>query len=222
MQVSEFIIKVREMLVDPDEVRWTDVEMMSWLDSGYGQLLTHRPDANAQLITHTCVAGPLQTIDPALNGPLLLDVTRNIKTIDTVEVPGTPVHLVSLELADMLLDTWYTSPAASDSQVAEYMYDDRIPANFYVSPNATAETKLEIAISVIPSRHIAVTETIPVNLRYIEALVDYVAYRAYLRDSSNSHSKDMAKLFLQSFSSTLGIKLSIDNAAQPAAIKEAI
>ena len=219
MQVSEIITKIRELIIDPDAVRWTDVELMSWLHSGYNQIGIHRPDSHTSLLTHTCVAGPLQTLDPTLNGPLLLSVKRNILT-DTngVESPGTPVHLVSHELADALLDTWYQTSAASDGQVIEYMYDDRIQDKFYVYPNAKNTTKLEILVSTIPAEHTATTELIPINVRYIEPLIDYVAYRAYLRDADNTHSSDMANRYLQSFANTLGIKLTVEINTQPEAI----
>jgi len=219
MQVLDFIKKVRELIIDPDGDRWSDDEIMSWLHSGYNQIGIHRPDSHTALITHVCSAGALQTLDPSLNGPLLLSVKRNILTdVNGNETSGTPVHLVSYELADSLIDTWYQTPAESDGQVIEYMYDDRIQDKFYVYPNATNTTKLEILVSTIPAEHTDTSELIPINVRYIEPLIDYVIYRAYLRDSDSTHSSEMANRYLQSFANTLGIKLSVETTTQPDAI----
>ena len=223
MLVSDLIAKARELLVDPDKVRWTDNELMSWLDSAYQQVILHRPDANSSLITHTCVPGPLQTLDSKLNGPLLLAVKRNILTDANGNTsPGVPVRLVSITLADTLIDTWYAAPASSDGQVLEYMYDERTPRQFYVYPNATDKTKLELLVSTIPTPHSDVSESIAINNRYFGVLLDYVLYRAYLRDASTTHAKDLAITHLRSFADTLGIKLSVDNAITPIAITGAV
>jgi hypothetical protein len=224
MLVSDFLGMAKEQLVDQGGVFWTEAEMLNYISLGYAAIITARPDANSILVTHDCVAGAIQEIPTTYDGAQLLAVRRNMikTTVDGVTTysSGKIPRLISGDLADSIMPTWFTAPANADGQIDEYIYDDRTPNTFYVYPNATANTALELLLSVLPAKHVdPTTETIAINTRYISPLLDYVMFRAYIRDSKDTHSKQMADGYLQRFNSAMGTKVTVDAQVQPNALE---
>lgn len=226
MTVEEFIHGARLSLVDDDGTHWSDEELIRYIDLGYSAIVAHRPDAHSKLIVLACEPGPMQIIPQEERGAMLLTVKRNLILVPDSDPEeyrsGRPPRLISGDLADNLMDSWYLASPSSDSQIDEYIYDDRLPDRFYVYPNATSNTRLELAISTLPNKHDPgdLSEAIQISPRYISALNHYVLFKAYTKDAQGAHSEKLAMLHLQSFNSAMGIKTQVDYHARPAPMED--
>lgn len=205
------IDKAQLVLQDSAAVRWTEAELLGWLNDGQREIVALRPDARSVIGTVTLVAGTLQTIPST--GYQLLDVLRNMGSSGTT--PGRAIRQVPAELLDSQLPTWHTS-TSSDTTV-HYVYDARVPKRFYVWPPANAGQKLEISYSTFPT-DVAANAAIDLDDIYANPLMDYILYRAFSKDFEQAGTADKAAAARQSFENSLGLKAQADaaNASQTA------
>lgn len=208
IQVSDIVAKVGYLMLDTDHVRWTVSELIGWINESAGAILTRRPAAFARRSVHTLVAGTLQSI-PA-GGAMLLDVVRNIGA-DGVK-PGEVIRRTDRQLLDDSDPNWHTTKPKS--VVKQYTYDDRAPLIFYVYPPVNAGVKVELMDSALPPAVDDVADMFDIGNEYTEAVVNYVAYRANIKDSEYA-SPAAAINYYQAFEASLGIKSQTQAMASP-------
>jgi hypothetical protein len=158
----------------------------------------------------TCSAGSKQTL--GTQDLRLVDVVRNVN--------GRVVTQVDRKLLDDTLPNWHNATATLDKKIEHFIYESGDPKNFYVYPNALNTHQLEIVTSRAPS-DITVsnfstdTQTIGLDDLYANAILDYLLYRAYQKDSEFAGSANQAQMHFQSFANGLGIKTRSDAATDP-------
>lgn len=178
-----------EVLHDDDGVRWPRADLLAYLNDGQREVLLYRPDASTSVISHTLVAGWLQTL-PA-QALRLMDVKANVN--------GRACKLSKRDALDDQRPAWRTD-TASDT-VKAWTYDERDPKRFEVWPPATTSAALRLLVSVPPAD--VANEASPISLddMYKGPLVSYLVHRAYLRDSEDAAmdglSKGMYSLMVQ-------------------------
>jgi hypothetical protein len=111
---------------------------------------------------------------------------------------------------------WYNLTGVTE--IKHYTYDPREPRIFYVyPPAAAANASVELIYSAYPTDitepnstalYTAVTGNVSVADIYVNALVNYILYRAYSKDSENTQNAALASSFYQLYQSLLGIELS--------------
>lgn len=195
-------------LVDPNAVRWTTAELVRYLNDGQRDITLVRPDATAVTTTMALAAGARQTLPSA--GAKLLELIRN--------TGGTKraIRLTSRVILDAQNPDWYSKVGVTD--IRHYTFDPREPRNFYVYPPAASSgASVELIYSAYPTDitepaagalYSAVSGNISVADIYVNALVNYILYRAYSKDSENTQNAALAASFYQLYQTLLNTELS--------------
>lgn len=219
VKVVDLILRARTLLQDTTSVRWALSELQSSLNDGYRETLNFRPDSNTLTGTFTCAAGPRQVLTTAFaNASRLVTVVRNVAaTSDKFSV-----QLVDRRVLDSQRRGWYTeTPSVS---VEKYMFDARQPREFLVYPPATTAAQLEVLYAQVPSPHTltdeqldnaATAEVIRIDDTFANALLDYMLYRAYVKDSEHQANAARAVAHYQAFQNSLGVSAQVNAASQP-------
>ena len=199
----DLINRVSDTLQDPTFVRWTQGELLNYLNDAQRQVVLFRPDAKAVNAAFTCTSAAKQSL-PA-DGLRLINVLRN--------TGGRAITKVDRSILDVQLPTWYETAAAADG-VKHYVYDALDPKNFYVFPKPAASHQIDIVYAISPvdlviSNFTTDTQVIGIDDIYANALMDYMMYRAYQKDSEFANL-NRAAVYYQAFTTSLGIKSQAD------------
>lgn len=194
-------------LLDPNAVRWPTAELVRYLNDGQRDIVLVRPDATSKTATITLAAGARQTLPS--DGAKLMEIIRNTSGNKRA------IRLVSRVVLDAQVPDWYSAKGATE--IKHYMFDPREPRVFYVYPPAAntgvtvdsvySAYPTEIAEPAANALHTAVTGDISVADIYVNALVNYILYRAYSKDSENTLNASLAASFYQLYQNLLGVEL---------------
>ncbi len=210
MKVVDLINRASIILQDTSNVRFLQDELLKFFNDAQREVVMHRPDANMLNVIMTCVAGSKQSI-PA--GALrLVDVVRNVN--------GRAIIQLSRKMLDEQLPDWHET-AAGTNGIEHFVYEPADPKNFYLYPKATSSHNLEIIYSQSPadisiSDYASDTTVITVEDVYANAILDYMLYRAYQKDSEFTGNQQKSAMHYQGFSNSLGMKTQADMATTPA------
>lgn len=210
------------ILQDTDFVRWTTAELVDWLNDAQRETVLYRPDSNSKILTATLSPGFIQDLSiipeaAALNPVMLIDVVRNTSPASQRK----SIRRTERDSLDNILPSWANSPSSAD--IVHFMYDARTPMRFMVYPPATAQAQVELVVSSHPSGIptpatqllSGVTGDLEVSPIYANALLDYVLYRAYLKDSEFSGDSSRAMAHYAAFGNSIGVELKSNMAAAP-------
>lgn len=218
-KVVTVISKVQTLLQDATSVRWSLLELQGWLNDAYRDAVNLRPDCNTLVGTFTCVAGPRQNITAQFPAALrLIEVVRNLATTSDKRA----VALTTRKTLDSQLRTWYAN--TQSPTIEQYVFDPRTPKEFLVYPPATTAAQLEVVYSAVPTAHAltaeqlassATAEVIRIDDSYANALIDYMMYRAYSKNTESTTNATKAGAYYQAFQNALGVKGQSEAASQP-------
>jgi hypothetical protein len=205
-KVATLIDTAGIILQDTSQVRFPQSELMTFLNDAQREIVLHRPDAKTVNGNMTCVSGSKQSIPAA--GLRLIDVVRNDA--------GRAITQIDRKILDETLPDWHNTTADNTKKIEHFVYDAADPKNFYVYPNATSSMDIEIIYSTAPS-DISYTSTVTITLDdiYANAILDYMLYRAYQKDSEYAGNAERSMMHYQSFANALGIKTRADAATDP-------
>jgi hypothetical protein len=227
--------RVVYILQDDTSVRWTANELVDWLNDAQVACQALRPDSTEEVTSIELVPGAFQDLgqrSAALLNPStkLIGVTRNT----AIEGRRRAIRLVSRQLMDAVLPNWESSAPATDA--VNYMTDPNLPNVFWVYPPAPVPSAQFPAMMVEVQYSATPTPIQPMNLagktwrdivgdlsvkdRFMQALVDFVLYRAYLKDSEYGGNGARAQTHFQMFQNALMADQQGTMLAQPKA-KEA-
>ena len=195
-----------DVLQDQTSIRWPVPELVRWLNAGQREIMLHRPDAFNKTATMACAPGTKQAL-PA-DGVKLIEVQRNASGNRRA------VRLCNREILDAQVPNWHS--VTGSAEILHFMFDEREPRAFWVYPPAASGASLEINYSATPtdiaepaagSQVAAVVGNISVDDVYANALLDYVLFRAYLKDSEYAGNAERAVAHYTAFATALGIEL---------------
>ncbi len=191
-------------------IRWTNAELIKWLNEAYQKIVLLKPNANSKNATMTCVAGTKQSLP--VDGVYLLDVVRN-KAGDSSAVTPTERRYL-----DNNRRGWHGE--AGSETIDHYMYDDQDQKNFYVYPPATSAAQLEFIYATVPAPHPEVaatdgTTTISLDDRYEPVLVDYILMRSYTKDADYAGNAERQRSHEGAFMSGLGLSAQAESSSSP-------
>ena len=237
MPITAQSIVQRATLIAQDvtSVRWSARELTRWLNDAQREVVMFRPDSTATAVVATPVPGTAATrqtlanMSGVVNPAKLIDVTRNMAASGSYR----SVRLVSREIMDSQFPGWHAAAAAIDT--IHFIFDNRDPLAFYLYPQPTAATRLEVIYAAFPTA-IALpaegviltaalsdtdTSVVAGNVAlpdtYANALLDYVLYRAYLKDSDYAGNVQRAQAHYAAFANSLGMDAKTLFAAGPVA-----
>lgn len=221
VKVVEIISRAKTLLQDTSSVRWAVSELQGWLNDAYREAVNLRPDCNTVVGTFTCAAGPRQNITTQFPAALrVIDIVRNVASTSDKRA----VRLVDRRTLDGQIRSWYS--ATQSVNVEHFMYDARVPKEFLVYPPATTTAQLEVVYSAVPTAHTLTTEqlnstdtaeTIRIDDSYANALLDYVMYRAYSKNTESTTNATKAGGHFQLFQNAMGVKGQTEAASKPGA-----
>lgn len=204
-------LRATQVLQDPSSIRWLISEIVQWLNDGQREIVLHRPDANPVTGTGTLAAGTRQTLvgmTGIANPAKVVDIMRNMAATSNKYA----VRLCDREILDAQTPGWHATPASAS--IVHFMFDPRSPLVFYVYPPATTLAQLEILYSAYPtdvaapsgSDYTSVTGNIGIADIFGNALLDYILYRCYLKDSEYAGNRDRAMTHGAAFATSMGIE----------------
>lgn len=203
-----------EELQDPDFDDLAEDQLVKWANIGMDQIVAFVPSANTVIESAKLAAGSRQTI--AASGMVFIRAIRNMGTDG--QTPGNAIQMVdSLDIVNSFNMAW---PAVTQASVIkEAVKDPSIQSAYWVFPPSDGTTYIEIERSEKPtpivwdSNGVWETARIGVTNEYIGALLDYILYRAYSRDSDYPGNVERAQLHQQSFRQALGLTVTAEQGA---------
>jgi hypothetical protein len=199
---SAIVDKAEIQLIDTSNIRWTQDELLGWLNTGQRLIAQANPTIANHVAVVQLVAGTRQTI-PA-DGFLFFEAYRNMGTDGLTA--GRSVRIASREILDGYDRDWHSSTASAVTQA--YLFNSQDNMAFYVYPPSTGTNYLEINYAKTPT-DIAIDDAIAVPNIYENALLDYILGRAFSKDTEAGNPAS-AQLHFQMFS----MALAADDAGQ--------
>lgn len=189
---------------DLTSIRWTMPELAGYFNDGQRDIVMHRPDAMNTRISHTLVAGPRQTL-PA-GGEKLISVNHN-----TAGTKGA-ITKINRNILDDQSRTWRNLTGATE--ILHFMYDPREPRVFEVYPPAAATgAAVDLEYAALPTDipipaegtlYTAATGSMTISDLFANALVNYVLYRCYRKDTEYASNPARAGAYYQAYMNDLG------------------
>lgn len=208
---SVIVDKAELQLRDTGNVQWTANELLGWLNDGKRQIAIFKSDANIVVDTLQLAQGTRQELPE--DCLLLLDIPRNMGTDgETVGKAITYAKKRDLDLAD---PDWHTDTASA--VVQHYTYDQKKSNHFFVYPPQPNADRgyVEIEYNAAPA-DIAIGTAINIADVYEPALLDYVLFRAYSKESKSGSNQQKADKHWSYFMASLGVKEQREQADDPA------
>ncbi|WLD56885.1 hypothetical protein NFC81_09090 [Salinispirillum sp. LH 10-3-1] len=204
-RVRELIDDAKRILQEVSEegTRWTNVELLAWLNESYKAIVQVKPDANTASASIDLVDGTRQSI-PA-DGLRLLDVVRNTE--------GMAVSLIDRQYLDLFDRDWHRLP--EQDNIEHFTFDERDPKRFYVYPPATFGTEVDVVYSKVPASHeesALEDENVTINIddAYAPVMLDYILYRSFAKDSDDGGNMNRSMVHRQAFRESLGLSVQTD------------
>jgi hypothetical protein len=192
------INKAAIQLADLNTVRWTRAELLSWLNMAQQALILAIPESSAVTTNVTTVAGARQSIPN--DGWILLSANRNMGISGTIS--GRSLEETRKEVLTKNSPSW-TSDAGTSFATA-YIYNPLDKTVFWIYPPADySGNKIEITYSQSPLPMTAEYQAILVSDIYEPILLDYVLYKACMKDAEYAPGVELAKGYLATFSTLI-------------------
>jgi hypothetical protein len=211
VKVIDLIDRAEEILQDTTNVRWSQQTLLDYLNDAQREIVLFRPDANPVNASFTLTANSAKQSLPSA-ALRLLSIYRNSNPTSK------PITNIERRVLDDQIEDWHGTTATN---VEHYVYDPLDPKIFYVYPHTTAsDATIEIVYSSSPtditiSNFSSDTTVISLDDIYANAILDYMLYRAYQKDTEYAGDLQRSGVYMQSFQNSLGIKNQVDAGSSP-------
>lgn len=191
------------LLQDVTNVRWPRAELLDWVNEAQQYIVAVKPGANAKVVNQTLALGSYQTL-PA-DGASLIDIPRNVN--------GRAVRVITREILDAQLPSWHSDTPSS--VVTHYVYDPNVPTAYYVYPPAGGSAAVQLTYAATPTAITSELTAVGLSDFYTPALVNYVVFRAYSKDTDYTSNANAAAVYYQMFKDALAGKQAFEMATNP-------
>ena len=215
---ANLILRIEDILQDPANTRWSEAELLRYINDGQREVVNFRPEAAADHSNIALVVGTEQTISSS--ALRLIRVVRNMSAAGGSATGKRAISLVDMDIIDAQEPDWHdptvTGDAAHTTTVKHYMFDEDDPRRFYVYPGAsTTSTFVEVVTSANPTDLSSTSSTIYIDDIYGNALIDYVVYRCLLKDAEFAGNAQRAGSHYQLFMASVGAGAQVQFATSP-------
>lgn len=187
VKVSELITRAKTLAQDVDYIQWTLEEWLGWYAECILTISGLRPDAYVGTRTLQLKAGSHQKVpDDAFK---ILDIVCNTQS-------GRAMRPIERGLLYQQYPLW---PSIQGEEPHYFTLEPLTPREFYVYPAAKEGHQIQAILSLVPPKANSENETIALDDWYAPAIVDYLLYRAYLKNAEFSNDLERATHFIQSF-----------------------
>lgn len=216
--VQDVFNEVRRVIHDESApFRWSDTELLSYVNAAERQTVTFLPDANTvETIVDTLTSRVARQLLPA-GGIRFIKIARNYA--DDGTTPQGSVRYVEKDALDTFEPTWeYVSAKADGSNYFEhYCHDSREPEVFYVYPAPAADNKrIAVVYSAIPTALLDETSTLSLDDEYFNGTVQYTIYRALTKESRETLPGAFRQELWQNYLTALGLQKQAEDEISPA------
>ena len=208
--VGNTIFEVSNLLNDQGSIpyaRWTQPELVEYLNDVLIQIGNFRPDAFTSTISLTLVPGSQQTLPPGIS--LLKSIDSNSLNSNCV---GAPVTESDLDMAR----AFYKKPCLPSGgpetyRVFNFLYYSRNPGVYYVSPPVPDDViGFQVDATVVqdaPQYTIGdLGSFIAIDQKYHNAIIAWMVMRAYQVDTESETSFRLAQWNERQFWQILGVE----------------
>lgn len=193
--VSDLLRRFQTIMLDAKSARWSVTEAIDWMNDAASEIVLRRPAARAVTETVALAAGTLQSASSG--SAQVLDVIRNMGSDGR---PGRTIRIASRHQIDDIDPDWHHMRAGA---TRHYMIDERSPTSFYVYPPAVDGAQVEMLVSKPPPQVKAAGDTLDLRPEFINAVLNWMMYRAHSKDSEYSQGATAA-LHYQAFTDAIG------------------
>jgi hypothetical protein len=206
---SALIAQASEIAQDETNVTWSTTQALEWLNDAQKALVSMRPDASVSVSSMLLVPGTKQMT----SGRRLMGVSRNMGSDGATE--GRAVRLVERGIKDDYNPSWHSDTATL--VVKEYIYDARLPQQFWVWPpvSPASPVYIETIEATTPADLTAQSQAISINDIYAPPLVEWMCYRFFSRDAEEMPDAQRAASHFGNFFALMGEKIKVDMAVSP-------
>lgn len=210
---KDTIQRAADITQDKTSVRWQADEWVRWYNDGQRELAIYRPDAFAGVAALALVAGVRQTLPATM--VRLIDIPNN--------TGGAAVRQIERAELDGLKPGWRQVTGAT--MIKHYMHDPRVPRMFEVYPPAAASgASLDLVGSLYPSviadpgpnkTYADVVGNMGAPDIFANALLDYLLYRAFLKDAEFAGNAARAQSHYTAFGAAIGVDVAAATTVAP-------
>lgn len=212
--ISGVIRRVQTVLQDALGTRWDEAELLDWFNDARREFAVARPFEFAKRVAISLEAGPLQRL-PA-EAFQLIRINCNLASA-APRVPGRAISLVEGRVLDAMNPSWQDAKHVPYARIAKhYAYEPNELDSFYVYPGNDGTGVVEASVAVLPVDATSTAEPIGVRDIFLNALVDYVLYRAFSKDADHPGNAERAAGHYAAFAGAVGAQAMSENNSTPA------
>jgi hypothetical protein len=200
---TNIIDRARLTLQDSSGVRWTDAELLIYINDAQREVVNIKPEATATHENISLSTGTEQTLPSG--GLRLIKVTRNMSGTASDATGAKSIRIVEEDLLNSIEPDWHdptvTGSSAHGSIIKNYLFDPDDPKKFYVYPGVASGSNayVELIYSKLPTDLSSVSSTIDLEDTYGNAILNFVLYRAYLKDAEFAGNQQRTATHYQLF-----------------------
>ena len=203
---ANLLSRIKDILQDTTSVRWPEAELLRYINDAQREIVNYRPESSATTSNVQLVTGTKQTLPTG--GLRLIKVTRNMSSAAANATGKRAVRIVNVDILNTQEPDWNDPTVGGDAQhgtvVKHYIFDEDDPRNYYVYPGVDGNAFIEIVFSNSPTDLANTSATISVDDIYANAIMDYVLFRSYQKDSEYAGNAQRAQLHYQLFLNCIG------------------
>jgi hypothetical protein len=205
LTIKELIDQVGNDLQDKRAVRWTRTELLGYFNEAQRKFAKQRPDQMAGPVELDLAAGWQQRLPAYVLA--LIDITHNANRM------AKRITKTAMWQLDALAPSWRGMGQAGD--VLHFMWDSRSPKDFAVYPPAKPGAKVAAIVAKAPTDASTEDSEPGVPPQWMDALRNYVMFRAYSKDAEYGGNTELAAASLQLFNDALGVQVKAANNVAP-------
>mgnify|MGYP003116095796 CR=1 FL=1 len=204
---ANLLSRIKDILQDATSVRWPEAELLRYVNDAQREIVNYRPESSATTANVQLVTGTKQTLPSG--GLRLIKVTRNMSDTSGGATGKRAIRIVNVDILNTQEPNWHdasaaTGDAAHGTNVKHYIFDEDDPKNYYVYPGVAGNAYVEIVYSNSPTDLANTSAVISVDDIYANAIMDYVLFRAYQKDSEYAGNAQRAGTHYQLFLQCIG------------------
>lgn len=211
---SDVLQDAARALIDPDHVRWSLAEKLTYLNEALREAVVLKPNLSTEAVTLSLTAGSAQTLPDTFT--VISDVLCNITTDHATlagKVRGASIRPIPKPgVLDQFYPGW-RGPQFQAKVVQHVIYDLTTPRLFEVFPANDGTGKIEAVVGkrlpeVAPDGDEKLIEsyddiTVAMDALYKLAVTNFVIGRCYAKDSGTQANAARAQAYIADFQAAI-------------------
>lgn len=205
-KAQDVMARAATTLQDIANIRWPAPELHDYLNDGLREIVTIKPNALSKTVNLSLDEGTKQTLPAEYT--VLSRVSRNMAGPTT---GGMAIRrLDSRSIMDSHMPSWQDPASVPFAKtVVHVIHDIADPDTFYVAPGNDGTGLIEAVVGAFPTKSptpasnanlvSSYTDTVDLPDVYMNALADYIIYRAYSKDARVAGSAARAQAHFELF-----------------------